>query len=439
MSGDTIFDRQFQDLLLDLLHINTVTPMETQTTSPLSEANARFCQQAVEQGFSVLEEVTGVMSDSLPLSVQTSHQLMGEDFFTCQPSVVLGVGNWQCRQRTLMFNFHMDTVGPLLPAILHDGVIYGRGAIDNKGPGVAVLAAVKRWLQQRHPDDDTGVLIQLVGGEEGGAMGTYGTRLLCDQGYYGALNLFVIPSEGKYYDCSTSSMTAEITVTGQGATDDSPWAADNATVILASVVNSLVMKLAPLCEQARVKMTIAGLHTGDMHNRVYGSGRLLINFACRSTGDGETIEQWFAEAFEQAKQDFVNTFAPLSLFYHSSRNIDYTLHYRWLKKGLPVLNNRHAGFESLLAQAGIERHQSDERTFTCDAMWGQRSDAYTIMYGPGSLEHNGAHTDQEAISLAELESFSQEILGLLTRFAATPVFESASSHHSSLSGETIPS
>ncbi|WP_018691210.1 M20/M25/M40 family metallo-hydrolase [Algicola sagamiensis] len=415
--SNMLFHKKYQTLLHQLLEIDTVTPMEGGVLSNLEQAHELFARSAAELGFQQVARVIGEDNDSLPLSVKSKYGTCPEDFFRNQPSIVLGFGEWCNREQTIMFNFHMDTVGPVLPVSEQDGKLKGRGVIDNKGPGVAVLAAVAQWLKNRPDSDNTGVLIQVVGGEEGGAMGTYGTKLLFEQGFYGALNLFVIPSEGRYFDCSTTSMTVEVSVDGQGSTDDSPASAHNATAILSSMVVSLSKTLAPRMDAIDVKMTISGLHTGEMHNRVYGTGRLLINFAYHSQVAGRKVEQLFSEAFEQARLDFKDEFKSLNLFKLSAEELDEVLSFRWLKKGLPVLSNRSETYERMLSHAGVERHLNSERTFTCDAMWGQRHDCYSIMYGPGSLELNGAHTDQEEIFIQDLETYSQSIFNLLNQFS----------------------
>ncbi|ATX77054.1 M20/M25/M40 family metallo-hydrolase [Reinekea forsetii] len=412
----SVLTPSYQELLLRLLEIDTVSPMETGTLSDLSKANMEFTQAAVALGFEVVTEVIGQDSNKLPASVRRKVQEVGAPFFPNQPSMVLGLGDWRNRERTIMFNFHMDTVGPVLPVKQTTDRIEGRGVVDNKGPGVAVLAAIDRWLAKNDKPQRIGILIQVVGGEEGGAMGTYGTRMLFDQSYYGALNVFVIPSEGQYFDSSTSSMTVEINVDGNSATDDSPSAAVNATLLLSAMATSISKTLAPELEKHQVKMTVAGLHTGSMHNRVYGQGKLLMNFSYRLQKDGQLTEQAFGSAYDQAVTKFVSDFSGIPLFKRTIDQLSTSLTYRWLKKGLPVLDNRDHRLESLLNRAGINRHKHNERTFTCDAMWGQQHDAYSIMYGPGSLEENGAHTADEFISIHELESFSQSIVQLLAQF-----------------------
>nr|WP_263458432.1 M20/M25/M40 family metallo-hydrolase [Brenneria tiliae] len=391
--------------------------METGVVSQLESAQEIYCTHAISFGLEKIAQLSGRGNADIPLSVREKYCSLGEVFFTNQPSIVLGAGQWEDRDNTIMFNFHMDTVGPILPVKIQNGVISGRGVIDNKGPGVAVLSAIKYWLENKENNDNTGVLIQAVGGEEGGAMGTYGSKILFEKGYYGTLNLFVIPSEAKYYDCSTTSMTVEFTVNGNGTTDDSPWAGHNATLILSYLTVMLSKELASELNKYKVKMTVAGIHTGEMHNRVYGSGKMLINFSYHSIEDGVIIEELLEGGVTKAKRYFKKQFGLLELFRVSAGDIEQILSYRWLKKGLPVLKNRNVTFEDMLAKVGIVRHVNEKQTFTCDAMWGQREDCYSIMYGPGSLELNGAHTAEEEISIEQLESFSQTILRLLDEFS----------------------
>lgn len=46
---------------------------------------------------------------------------------------------------------HMDTVPPELPVRLEDGVLYGRGAVDAKGPLAALVMAASGLAEEGHP------------------------------------------------------------------------------------------------------------------------------------------------------------------------------------------------------------------------------------------------------------------------------------------------
>ena len=427
-----LFDRLFQEELLALMALDTVTPMETGVASDLARANRAYAALAARVGLHVVFEGPGSLdtasSGHVPLNV--AHRAAEEPgFLVAQPHLVLAIGSGP-RERTVMFNFHMDTVSPHLPVSLRDGVFHGRGAVDNKGPGVAVLAALHA-LRKHHPEllQHLRVLVQCVGGEEGGAMGVYGTRCLVQAGHVGRLNLFVEPTRGDhYFDSCTCSMTFEVHFDGQGCTDDFPELGDNATVALGFVAQHMAQRLSRFASSTGLKLTVAGLHTGQQHNRVFGRGRLLFNLAYCTSEMAETGLREVEAALDAARHAFVATFAELEPFVHTAARLGSTCCGRWLKAGLPVLNNRDPAMERLLAGIGLERQGNPHESFTCDAIWGQVEGGYCIVLGPGSLADHGAHTDHEHVHLHELEDFTQTLLRLLVAFASTPTLTADSAH-----------
>lgn len=100
-----------------------------------------------------------------------------------RPNVLVRVG--PAGPAALLLLAHTDTVPPgpaatwtypPFAAQLHDGRLYGRGAIDNKGGLVAGLAAL--LLLQQQPALHLPVVLACVPDEESGATGTLGVRYL---------------------------------------------------------------------------------------------------------------------------------------------------------------------------------------------------------------------------------------------------------------------
>lgn len=289
------FDDDHAELLLELLRLPTVTPMETRQPSAIERAQVLLADRAAELGFEIeLHEPASsaaLRAPGVPLQVLEAAERMGPgDFLACQPNMVLRLGPPRELERTLMLNAHLDTVGGHVPVGLRDGVFSGRGAVDMKGPAVALLAALGAALAQR-PDltDGTTVLLQLVAGEESGAMGSYGTRVLVERGLTGRLNVFAEPSGGVYFDSCTASMTARIRVDGNGSTDDEPEAGENATLLLGYVAAELAARLDAPVAAAGAKVCIGGLATGTMHDRVYGEGTLMVNLAYPTPAAGRAL------------------------------------------------------------------------------------------------------------------------------------------------------
>jgi hypothetical protein len=124
-----------------------------------------------------------------------------------QPHRVLEIGKGDV-QHTLMFHFHMDTLGPHLPSSIHDGqddtILCGRGMLDSKGPAVALLAALGEILQQR-PDifEHIRIVIQMAGSAKECPMGQQNAVDLAQHGLYGHLNVFMQADDARHFETCT--------------------------------------------------------------------------------------------------------------------------------------------------------------------------------------------------------------------------------------------
>lgn len=419
------FSPEYLQLLLELLVLDTTSPMETGKGSSISAAQRRFQEFAVGRGFAsayfAAPAATVLTGADVPISVHEMAARLGDEFLSSQPNLVLRAGSRQPTSRTLMFNVHMDTVAGHVPVGCQNGVVTGRGAIDAKGPAVALLAGIEAALH-REPQlrNEIQILLQSVAGEEGGAMGIYGTRPLVEMGFVGRLNVFAEPSEEFWFDHSTTSMTARISVHGRGATDDTPEAGENATVILTHLAQYLVRHLVADVRRIGGKLCIAGLHTGTMHNRVYGEGTLHLNLAYDSMVQATALEAAVESRFAEAMATLAGELAAEPTLAATSRAGQRITQLVWLKRRLPILGNRDAAMEDVLAKAGLHRlpPERNRRAFTCDAMWAQGPSRYTVVYGPCSLEHNHAHADDEFITLTDLERYTREIAAIVSAFGS---------------------
>ncbi|GAA4867747.1 M20/M25/M40 family metallo-hydrolase [Saccharopolyspora cebuensis] len=422
-------------LLLHLLRIPTVNPLEADPGDPpaeLDRAQRAYARAARELGFEVVHRGAPpravLRRDDVPAAVHRA--AAREDFLTAQPSQVLRLGPRSPRAATAMFNVHLDTVAGLEPVDRRGDRITGRGAIDAKGPAVALLAGIRDAVA-REPalGRDLTVLVQAVAGEEGGAMGTYGTRPLVEAGYVGRLNVFCEPTGLRHLSRATASATARVRVDGHGAIDDRPDAGDNASVLLGFLAQHLARALDPAHRPGRC--CVAGLRTGDRHNRVYGSGELLLNLSYASSAEGEGAQRALTAAVRTGIAEFARTFAGTREFARTAARADALTSVEWLKSGLPSLDCGDPWLEALLDRAGIARWPADEPAFTCDAIWMDGvADAATAVLGPGSLDTNNAHAEGEYADLDELREFAAAVSALLTEFAAW--------HRSAGRGTTTP-
>jgi acetylornithine deacetylase/succinyl-diaminopimelate desuccinylase-like protein len=418
------FGRDELDWLLELLATPSVSPLEGGAPAATADAQRVVAEGARARGFSVAlfePPPPEVLAASLvPVSVLACAREHGDDFLAQQPCLVLRYGSEQPAERRLTLNFHVDTVAPHIPPTVREGRIQGRGAIDSKGPGIAALLGIAAAFRDEPAlADEIEVLVMSVPGEEGGAMGSYGTRWLLDRGLAGRLNVFAEPTDLKALDRATASMTPRFSVRGRDATDDEPELGHNATLALGHVALELVRRLAGPVADAGGKLCVGGLATGDSHNRVFGSGTLLVNVAYADEEAGRRLAELVDEAFVAAGDSFAAAFADEPLAAALVADWKDVVRLDWLKRGLPCLSNRDPELEALLARCGIERAGPDDvAPFTCDAIWAQGRPGYHVVFGPGSLGRCGAHTAEEYADVADLERYAGLVARVVRGLAA---------------------
>ncbi|WP_327067770.1 M20/M25/M40 family metallo-hydrolase [Kitasatospora sp. NBC_01250] len=410
-------------LLLDLLELPTAGPLEAPgLPSRLWDAQRAYAGAAAELGFEVLHHAAPAPAwaelPDVPLPVRSRAADPG--FLAEQPSLVLRLGPAAARERTVMFNVHLDTVAGQQPVHRDGDTYYGRGAVDAKGPAVALLAGLRAALAERPGlARRTTVLVQAVSGEEGGALGTLGTRPLVAAGHYGRLNVFCEPTGNRALTRCTAAMTARIEVAGQDAVDDQPAAGHNATVLLGFLAQHLAASITP----GAGRLCVAGLHTGRLHNRVYGQGELLLNLAYPDPATAERLERAVAEGLAAGLRAFAEKFAANPLLARTAVDAAAITSLHWLKRGLPALAEQRAvepWLPHLLDAAQVAAWPAAEPGFTCDAIWlADRPGTATVVLGPGSLEGNNAHAEGEFVRVEELTAFARAVAGLLLAFDGT--------------------
>jgi acetylornithine deacetylase/succinyl-diaminopimelate desuccinylase-like protein len=408
--------------LLQLLATPSVSPLEGGAPRHTADAARVFVDGALERGFD-LRRHAAPLADEIdgPHVPATLRQRLAEPgFLEAQPSIVVGLGRRQPEHRRLVINFHLDTVAPHVEPRLEGRTLHGRGAIDNKGPGVAAAVGVAAALaEDPRVGEEIEVLLAAVPGEEGGAMGVLGTRWLVAQGWTGRLMVFAEPTGGAAHDECTASMTARVAVTGEDSTDDHPAHGHNATVALALLSDVIAQDLLPTAERLEAKACIAGLHTGTAHNRVYGEGQLLVNIAYHRSEDADPLAACLEGAVARAGEEARRRYAGIRALRRLLDDWDRLVSLEWLKRGLPALANRDPAMERVLARAGIPRRNAvaEGAAFTCDAIWAGGPGRYVVACGPGTLAGGGAHTPAEHVVLDDLDGYATSIRDLVLRFA----------------------
>jgi acetylornithine deacetylase/succinyl-diaminopimelate desuccinylase-like protein len=418
--GDIRLRNADLDWLRALMDVPSVSPLEGGDPEAVRQAQKILAEGAELHGVRSTWLTAPTVADLPETGVpQPVRDVADESFLAAQPSLLLAFGDAQPAERRIVLNFHVDTVGPHVPPRLVGRTLHGRGAIDDKGPGVAAIVGVARAFAE---DPSLAVRVEVVvcsvPGEEGGAMGCYGTRWLVDQGVTGRLTIFAEPTGNRVLDACSAAMTPRITVTGADSTDDHPGDGHNATLALGFLAGYLGRGLAPLADRLGAKVCVSGLHSGHAHNRVYGSGQLLLNLAYFERGAGERLAAEVETLVAAAGPAFAAEHGNSSIARKLVEDWAEVVRLDWLKRDLPPLSNRDTEMESLLASVGLDRHDgiADGSAFTCDAIWASDSPGYTAICGPGHLDTNGAHTPGEHVELDALNDYATRIRDLVRRF-----------------------
>lgn len=413
------------DWLVALLAVPSVSPLEGGDPAEVDQAQRVVEQGAATRGFRRARRDSPPASildrPDVPMLLRQAAAAAPSAFLTSQPSLVMRLGRPQPRQRRLVLNFHVDTVGPYVAPRLAAATLHGRGSVDDKGPGVAAaVGAAAAWAAAPWLAQAIEVLLVSVPGEEGGAMGAYGTRWLVESGCIGRLCLFAEPTGGRVLDACSATMTPRLRIDGVGATDDHPESGHNATLALGWLASYLGRELGRRLQGLDAKVCVAGLHTGTAHNRVYGSGELLLNIAYYDRSTATRLAAEVEQLVAAAEARFAAEFGDCPLTQRLVADWPRVVRVDWLKKGLPPLRNRDPDMERLLAGCGLPRHDgiADGTTFTCDAIWAGGPGRYVAVCGPGQLDANRAHTPDEHVHLEALDRYATQVRDLVLAFGA---------------------
>ena len=265
---------------------------------------------------------------------------------------------------TVVLSTHIDCVPPFFPSRVAGGRLHGRGACDAKGAIAAQVTAAERLRDEG--EERVGLLF--VVGEERGSDGAAaanerapGSRFLIDGE----------PTDTRLGRATRGVLRVKLTATGRAAHSSQPERGVSAIDVL---VDALVdLRTLPLPEDADLGTTFytVGLISGGIApNVVSPSAEAELNF--RTVGPGA---------------DVLESLEPLRAHVAVAEVLEVP----------PVRLHTVAGFDSAVF------------AFTTDipllSRWGR-----PLLLGPGSIVL--AHTDEESVEIAELETATDAYVAL---------------------------
>lgn len=305
--------------------------------------------------------------------------------------------------RTLLLNGHLDTVPPgemdfdPYGAVIEDGFILGRGAVDMKGPIAAMLtmmhAVKKSGLRLKGDLIFTGV----IGEEEQ----SEGTEALVKSGIQADGAVVGEPSSQEYSAGHRGLEWLEILVYGSAAHGGMPHlginAIEKASVLIEAIKKEIYPKLSerkhPLMGQS--VMNFGRIEGGTQPSTVADFCKIQID---RRYVTGETVESVIAEY--QAVIDAIKSKDPeFKAAIKRMPNNMLTLDHLPLETPLtaPIARSVKKALGLVL---GKEPTLSTKRGWTDASLLSNFAKIPTIVYGPGDISFS--HTKHEKIAISEL-------------------------------------
>ena len=201
---DPACKQQAVDLLGQMIHIDT-TP----------KASPRTCAEAEAQVFDIIEAYLTACSPAIETQrVPIREAIADHPYFTVPyyaAEVIEGPGDLdRCEvaaevyrdrgnlfvrlpnpgRQVLAINAHVDTVRPYIPLRVKGDIVYGRGAVDDKGPCLAMMLAVQYLTEVADRFDlrpACELLLEFVIDEETGGNGSLSAALEKDRGRLDAI------------------------------------------------------------------------------------------------------------------------------------------------------------------------------------------------------------------------------------------------------------
>ena len=315
-----------------------------------------------------------------------------------------GGGGDSSSGRKLLFNGHLDTVPPYRMTVdpfageIKDGMLYGRGTVDMKGPIAAMLMAMIGLHRAGvHLAGDlvfTGVL-----GEEGASEGT--ERLILD-GIKADGAIVGEPSNFEYAMGHRGLEWLEIEVTGKTAHGGIPDKGINAIVKAARLVSLIDQRIPPaLRERFHPAMGPSVMNFGKMEGGTQPStvaDRCIIQIDRRYI-PGETVQGVIAEY--QALIDELAAGDPDFKAVIRRMPSNMMEHFDHVPMATPEGADIVIAVQAAIrAVTGAEPSITTRRGWTDAGLLGGVAGIPTVVCGPGDI--SSSHTADEHIPLASL-------------------------------------
>jgi len=390
---------QTTQFLAGLVRIPSLSGQETQAMDYLAEAFGRF----------------DVEIERIPLSDELKSD---PDYSSPIPDIAYDgrcnlriLRKGRDRGRALAFNAHVDVVPPSegmddpFSGRIEDGILYGRGACDTKGPLSTIYCLLAR-LEEERIDPACDLIFHLVVEEENGGNGSLA---MARRGEKADGCIVLEPTEGKILSSVRGAVWFRIEFIGVAGHSGQAGRTRSALLMAHEAITCLTEYHRNLLAESK------GIDLFDAYENP-----MPITFGRLSAGN------WPAAAPNQATLEGVLGLLPNKTKEQICREMEAAL----LESGLSpddfelTFTYRHdcsvADPEGELAQGLLESCKAvgidskiDAMTASCDAwLYNNILEIPTVVFGPGSL--SVAHSKDEHIRLSEIGEAAEAFLKLAT-------------------------
>jgi putative selenium metabolism hydrolase len=314
--------------------------------------------------------------------------------------------------KTLLLDSHLDTM-PLesmgeraLSAEIRDGLLYGRGACDDKGPLAAMLYAVKHLVANRRDLKANVLLLGTVGEEQG----LRGAKVFHESGVKVDAAVCGEPTDLDVIIAHKGFVWITLTTHGKAAHSSTPELGDNAIYQMADVIAFVRNRLPALW--ADRSHPLLGGPTVSLGLIAGGTAINIVPDTCTIKVDRRTIPGEDLDAI------LTDVDAALDVLRAAHPEISVTRAPRDVAS--PAVATEE---NSPLVQAALRACQSVVgRSKTMGVRYGTNASIFAgsgdlpfIVFGPGSIAH--AHTANEFVPLDEVFAAARIYAKIATEWA----------------------
>lgn len=322
----------------------------------------------------------------------------------------------------LAFAGHTDVVptGPLahwhsdpFEPVIHDGMLYGRGAADMKGSLAAMVTACERFISQ-HPGHAGSIGFLITSDEEGPAHD--GTVKVVEhlEARHEKIDWCLVgePSSGRELGDTIKngrrgSLHGHLTIHGVQGHVAYPHLVHNPIHALGPIITALTDTIWDYGNEffPPTSFQISNVHGGTgASNIVPGSAELHFNFRFSTESSVESLQQRVQQLVETAL---------LNEEIKAGYRYEHTLH--WDLSGLPFLTTPgalvEAAVEAIYAETGFEPELSTSGG-TSDGRFIAPTGAQVLEFGPLNAT---IHKVDECVRASDLDALSRIYEGILSR------------------------